>query len=147
MPLEHRLSLTPSQILEMERIRAGRGLSFTLEMRGVVEHEAEWSPGFAQCNYYLNPHDWAVILRSWCARDIVLVGVDLPIDGAGNDAAVAVRRAHEHLVSGAYDAAISESRRAIESLLKRYSLEADASKARNQLSQSADREKHTLAQL
>jgi hypothetical protein len=142
--LLYRLLLPSPQLLALEHVRQGRGLVFTLDIRG----NSHCSKGIRRFNETLTLHvnvsDWTRVLREANAADVLLVGVHLPVadlDPKYRAAVDLVRKANQHLIKGDFSAAVVECRRALESLWKAANLGRRALKARQQSSGGADRQK------
>ncbi len=140
--LMYRLCLPSSQLMALEQLRQGRGLTFELDVRG----NGRGPGGVCQLNETLrvavNVSDWARVLKEAGLADVLLVGVHLPTGRSDHRSRAAldlVRRANEHLVMGHYTAAVAECRRAIESLWKSANLSAEAGAARKLLSTMNER--------
>jgi hypothetical protein len=140
--LLYRLVLPSPQLLALEHLRQGRGLLFTLDVRG----NSQCSQGVGKFNQTLTMpvtvSDWSRILREANASDILLVGVNLPAaDLAPNFTAAIeiVRKANRHLTEGNYSVSVAECRLALESLWKAANLETRAVSARQQFAKGADR--------
>lgn len=134
--LTYRLSLSDSQLLGLEQMRQGRGLTFTLEVRG----NSQGSRGVRSIDETIqmpvNVSEWTRVLKEANGADVLLVGVHLPIGGQGMIGRAAidlVRRANEHLALGHYSAAVAECRLAIESIWRSANLAAPAGEARRRL--------------
>jgi hypothetical protein len=132
----YRLNIADSQLLALEELRRGRGLVFTLDVRG----NSHGSHGIRTFNETIqlpvNVSEWVRVLKEANGAEVLLVGVHLPVDGADNGKRAAidlVRRANEHLVLGHYSVAIAECRRAIESLWKSANLTDKAREAKKLL--------------
>ena len=85
--------------------------------------------------------DWVRVLKDANAKDILLVGVAIPMKSEPSEIAAAVqlvRHAHEFLLRGENNAAVAECRRALESVWKARGLEQAARTARKSLSASQD---------
>ena len=140
--LLYRLILPSPQLLALEHLRQGRGLLFTLDVRG----NSRCSQGVGKFNQTLtlpvNVSDWARILREANASDILLVGVNMPASDLASDFAAAigiVRKANRHLTEGNYSVSVAECRLALESLWKAANLETRSVNARQQFAKGADR--------
>jgi hypothetical protein len=140
-PLMYHLTLQADQLLALEQLRQGQGLRFTLDLRG----NSHGPNGIRQVDYSLNvmvtQSDWVSILREANAKDILLVGVEIPMHSESAAIAAAlgyVRRAHEFLLRGEDNSAVAECRRALERMWKSGGLEESARNARKALSASMD---------
>ena len=118
-PLMYQLPLSAENVLALEHIRQGFGLTFKVEVRG----NANGPNGLRQIYetlYFAVPQaHWLDLLRQVNVADVLLVGVSLPVAEHGTEIAAAValvKRAHGFLLRGEYDAAVAECRRALESL-------------------------------
>lgn len=131
----YRLGVSNSQLLALEELRQGRSLVFTLDVRGSSHGPRGVRSLDDQLQLRVNVSDWARVLKECNAADVLLVGVQMPLDGGthGRAALDLVKRANEHLVFGHYTAAVAECRRAIESLWKSANLAAPAREARKRL--------------
>lgn len=140
--LMYRLSLPSPQLLALEQVRQGKGLVFTLDVRG-NGHGPSGIRTFDQTvALQVNVSDWIRVLKEANAADVLLVGVHLPtsiIDLSARAALEIVRRANEHLVLGHYSVAVAECRRALESLWKAARLTEDARAARKLMSTQDER--------
>lgn len=139
--LSYRLTLPSPQLLAVEQLRQGRGLVFTLDVRGNSLGSRGIRPFDTTLSMNVNPSEWSRVLKEANAADVLLVGIHLPLDGsdAGSRAAIdLVRKANEHLVFGHYTAAVAECRRAIESLWKSANFVDEARAARKLLSTMND---------
>lgn len=144
--LLYRLTLPSPQLLALEMLRQGSGLTFRLDVRG----NCAGPDGIRTINQTVmltaNPSDWSKVARDLGADDVLLVGVHLPVKSANRGAHAAielVRKANEHLVFGHYSAAVAECRRAIESLWKSSKLEQPARAARKLLATMDERRSMT----
>ncbi len=140
-PVMYHLPLHADQLLALEHMRQGRGLVFTLDLRG----NGHGPYGIRQIDLSLQLRvplsEWVRVLREAQASDILLVGVDVPLKALTPELATAidlVRRAYEFFIRGEYAAAVSECRRAVESLWKACKLEDAARGARKLLSGTMD---------
>lgn len=138
----YRLSLPSPQLLALEQMRQGKGLTFMLDVRG--NGQGPW--GLRTFNQsvalQVNVSDWIRVLKEANAADVLLVGVHLTTDMSAPGARAAmelVRRANEHLVQGHYSAAVAECRRALESLWKSARLTEPARAARKLMSTQEER--------
>jgi hypothetical protein len=140
-PLMYHLTLYADQLLALEQLRQGRGVQFALDLRG-----NSYGPhGIRQIDSSLNVNvtqsEWVSILRDANAKDILLVGVEMPVHSGSSAIATAlgyVRRAHEFLLRGEDNSAVAECRRALESVWKSRGLEEPARNARKALSANMD---------
>ena len=140
-PLMYQLPLHAAQLLSLEQMREGRDLIFTLDLRG----NALGPRGIRQIAYALQLRvplsAWVHVLRDAQAADILLVGVDIPLTAtspAFSSAFQLVRQAYVFQIRGEYAAAVSECRRALESMWKVGKLEDEARAARKLLSGTMD---------
>lgn len=143
-PLMYLLTLHADQLLALEQLRGGRGLRFKLELRG----NACGRHGIRQIDLSLEMlvtlSDWVHILREANAKDVLVVGVEIPRDSdpQGIGAALqCVRNAYDLLLRGENSAAVAECRLALESAWKVRGLEQAAGDARRALSASMDARK------
>jgi hypothetical protein len=139
--LMYYLTLQADQLLALEQLRQGRGLRFILELRG----NSHGPSGIRQIDSSLNliatQSDWVRILREANAKDILLVGVEIPVHSGSSAISAAielVRRAYQFLLRGEDSAAVAECRRALESAWKSGGLEQSARSARKALSANMD---------
>lgn len=131
----YRLSLPYAQLLALEEMRHGRGLVFTLDVRGNSSGPLGLRTFDEQLRFPVNVSDWGRILKEAGFADLLLVGVHLPAkhESYARPVVELVRRAHEHLVFGHYSAAVADCRLAIESLWRSANLTAPARDARKRL--------------
>lgn len=140
----YQLTLHADQLLALEQLRQAQGLVFKFELRG-----NSYGPfGIRQVDQSLQMRvsvsDWCRVLRDANAADILLVGVDVPLEPPTSELRTPlqlVRRAHEFLLRGEHDAAVGECRRALESVRKIGKLEEAAVEARKALSGSMSERK------
>jgi hypothetical protein len=135
--LMYHLTLQADQLLALEQLRQGGGVRFAFELRG-----NSYGPyGIRQIDSSLTAvvtqSDWVRILRDANAKEILLVGVEIPMHTASSTVADAfqyVRRAHEFLLRGEDNSAVAECRRALERVWKSRGVEESARTARKALS-------------
>lgn len=143
-PLMYLLTLHSDQLLALEQLRGSRGLRFRIELRG-----NSYGPyGVRQIDSSLEVtvtlSDWIRVLRESNAKDMLLVGVEIPRQSDSPELGAAfqyVRHAYDFLLRGEDNAAVAECRRAIEGVWKARGLEQAASDARKLLSANMDARK------
>jgi hypothetical protein len=142
--LMYLLTLQSDQLLVLEQLRGSRGLRFRIELRG-----NSYGPyGIRQIDSSLEIavtlSDWIRVLRESNAKDVLLVGAEIPRESKSPEIDAAfqyVRRAHDFLLRGEDNAAVAECRRALESVWKSRGLEQAAADARKALSANMDARK------
>jgi hypothetical protein len=140
-PVMYLLSLHTHQLFAIEQMRGSSGLRFKIELRG-----NSYGPyGIRQIDSSLEVavslSDWIRILRESNAKDILLVGCEIPSRSGSTELAAAiklVRGAYEFLLRGEDNAAVAECRRALEGVWKSQGLELAAREARRALSAKMD---------
>lgn len=147
VPLMYLLSIPAEQMLALEQLRQGRGLNFTIEVRGNAvspPHGTRQVHDTLQVGVPVS--EWIRILREAAVADILLVGVSLPIASESTSMASSlelVRRAHELLLRGEYDSSVGMCRRALDSVWNGYGLAGAAGAARKALATMDDRKAMT----
>jgi hypothetical protein len=138
--LMYNLVLQADQMLVLEHLRQGRGLSFKLDVRGNGHGPSGIRQIYESLQLNVSVSEWIQILRDSCAADVLLVGIQLPLkeeNSAASTAVELVRRAHDFLSRGEYDAAVGECRRALESVWSGHKLIELARGARKTLGSGA----------
>jgi hypothetical protein len=143
-PLMYLLTLHADQLLAVELLRGSRGLRFKIELRGnsYGPHGIRQIDASREITVTLS--DWIRILRESSAKDILLVGVQIPRESEQPQVGAAfqyVRRAYDFLLRGENSAAVAECRRALESVWKSQGFEQSAGDARKALSANMDARK------
>jgi hypothetical protein len=140
-PLMYLLTLHADQLLAVELLRGSRGLRFKIELRGnsYGPHGIRQIDSSLEITVTLS--DWIRVLRESNAKDILLVGAQIPRESEQPQISAAlqyVRRAYDFLLRGEDSAAVAECRRALESVWKSQGLEQSAGDARKALSANMD---------
>jgi hypothetical protein len=133
------LTLHSDQLLALEHLRGNRGLRFKMELRGNSLGPSGVRQIDASLEITATLSEWIRVLRQANAKEILLIGTEIPKESEQPRAALqCVRRAYEFLLRGEDNAAVAECRRALESLWISQSLEQLASNARRALSANMD---------
>jgi hypothetical protein len=140
-PVLYLLSLHAHQMLAIEQMRGGRGLCFKIELRGNSYGPYGIRQVDSSLDLAVSLGDWIRVLRESNAKDILLIGAEIPSRPESPEFANAiklVRGAYEFLLRGEDNAAVAECRRALESVWKSRGLEPAARDARKALSARMD---------
>ncbi|MBX9871229.1 MAG: hypothetical protein K2X75_04460 [Burkholderiaceae bacterium] len=116
-----RVTLSEGQILHLEKLRAGRDLEFELSVKAICHGPNGTQQLFETIKVPLNPSAWARVLNELQGPEYLVLGVSLPrcdLDHPLRPAVEKVRSAHEQLINGRYDAAISDCRLALDGIIK-----------------------------
>lgn len=138
------LTLHADQLLALEQSRGSRGLRFKIELRGNSYGPHGIRQIDATREIIVTVSEWARVLQESNAKDILLVGAEIPTVSKSPEIAAAfqyVRHAYDFLLRGEDNAAVAESRRALESIWKSQGLELSAMDARKALSANMDARK------
>lgn len=109
------------QLFALEKMRAGRGLHFRLNVTALAYGANGIWKQFEEVSYRVNLSDWASVLDGMQGREYLVVGLELPRlekDHALYQAIGRLRKAKEFLAAGRYDTVVSECRLAIENARK-----------------------------
>lgn len=124
------LNLTREQIEELERIRSGGGLKFTLALSFEVFGSSEPCFVHEQITVEINQSQWLTILREMRYSDVLLYEVKQPMNSESRDPAYedlhqSLRDAQRHFEIGQYNDAVADCRIALELTEKLFSYRAE----------------------
>lgn len=105
------------QLFALEKMRAGRGLHFRLNVTALAYGTSGIWRQFEEVSCRVNLSTWARVLEGMQSTEYFVVGLELPRlekNHALYQAIARLRKAKEFLISGRYDTVVSECRLAIE---------------------------------
>lgn len=112
------LTLTPSQLVELEEIRNGGDLHFTLNLYGQCFGSHDPIPATETLQCPVPQSMWIDLLRKAKYAEIFLFEVSIPMN-ADESQKVAVnnlRKAQDHYLNGRYEEAIAKCRSVMENI-------------------------------
>ncbi len=115
------MPLSEGQLFALEKLRAGQGLHFRLNVTALASGLNGIFRQFEEISYRVNLSTWATVLNGLQGREYLVVGLELPRvqkDHPLSHAIARLRKAKEFLVAGRYDTVVSECRLAIENARK-----------------------------
>lgn len=113
------LDLSPQQIFELEALRGGGDLYFELQIMGQTFGPNGAYPARDDIHKQVTLSDWRNVLGAIGYADILVLGFEIPTGKDGPIAAAAakcLRHAQDDLLSGRYDAVVSQCRLALEGI-------------------------------
>jgi len=111
--------LTADQLGALETLRSGASLFFKLDLRVLVQGRHALGRGDTQIWFEAAPSTWIKILKELGHVDILLLGIELPLNDVPEvlrAAAQEIRRAHQSLLAGHWDEAVRRCRLALDSI-------------------------------
>lgn len=114
----HLLSLAPSQMEVIERVRAGQDIQLLLKLQGEVWRGHEFTNIQETVSCPVSQSDWLKVLEQCEYGRSILFEVPLPASHAADAPAPAqyLQRAKTHFVKGHYDDAVAACRLALEAI-------------------------------
>lgn len=118
VPLWLELDLAGEQIEALERLRVGGPLLFQFHLNLQVRRGDRIEPGSEVLRLEVDVGQWAAVLKDLGYLDLLVFAVELPIEVPEEfkNAVTLLRKAHQDLLAGRYDAAVGLCRKVMDSV-------------------------------
>jgi len=119
-PLSAYLDLSSEQLEALERLREGGSLFFKLDLRLLVHSSQRGlQRGDQQYSFEASLSLWSKVLEQLGYSEILLLGLELPVQGVPtelNGAVSQLREAHQDLIAGRFDGTVARVRLAMDTI-------------------------------
>ncbi len=112
------LDLAGEQLEALERLRKGGSIHFQLHLNLQVRQGTDVEPVSEVVQLEVDIGQWAKVLRDLGHLDLLLFALELPLDAPEEfkNAVTLLRKAHQEVLAGGYDAAIGLCRKVMDSV-------------------------------